>query len=192
MTSYNKELQEHITNTALNNGALLVGYTKIRRTEPVIILGFPYSDKWFFKFPFTLTKKLGEVYMESKHVQNLIGKELRKEGYNAYNKTVFSVYGDFRPLAISSGLDQWGRNGLVVNKQYGSNLLFAAVFTDGDLDTSTENPVIESQGHCSDCGHCISSCPGKAFEDNRFHLNRCLPYSVTGCGECLKACKGIH
>lgn len=66
------ELNAHITKLALDHGTLTVGFTKIRRIEPVIVLAFPYSDKWFFKEPFTLSKRLGDEYGRSKIIQNEI------------------------------------------------------------------------------------------------------------------------
>jgi epoxyqueuosine reductase len=185
-----EELQDYITKKALNNGAILVGYTKIRKVEPVIVLGFPYSDKWFFNYPITLTKKAWDVYKISKNIQDIIAKTLRDEGYRVEYKTIFSLYGDFRPLAVSAGLGEWGRNGLVVNKKYGSNLLFAAMFTDAPLKAYNQGYNSHTGNHCISCNECINSCPANAFENNKFHLYRCLPYSMRGCGECLKSCNG--
>ncbi|EOC99567.1 hypothetical protein [Caldisalinibacter kiritimatiensis] len=189
MSLNTKDLQNYITKKSLNSGALLVGYTKIRRVEPVIILGFPFSDKCFFNYPITLTKQLSKVYKTSKNVQNIIAKTLKKEGYWAEYKTVLSVYGDFRPLAVSAGLGEWGRNGLVVNEKYGSSLLFAAIFTNAPLNTYIQDQTKEAPKHCIECNECINSCPANAFENGRFHLYRCLPYSIRGCSECLKNCR---
>ncbi|MDF2545543.1 MAG: hypothetical protein K0R93_441 [Anaerosolibacter sp.] len=181
-------LENHIKATALQEGALLVGFTKIRRVDPVILLGFPFTDQWFLKEPLQTALMLGKEYSVSKHVQDVIAKKLRAEGYTAYYKTVLSLYGDFRPLAVSAGLGQWGRNGLVVNKDYGSGLLFAALFTNAPLEPSIENQQQGCQEHCTSCGQCIEACPGKAFTNNRFHTYNCLSYTMKGCAECLRAC----
>lgn len=101
MTSIGKELLQEIHLAAKENGALLVGTTQIRRSEPVILFGFPYSEKWFFKFPYTLTKRLGKEYLHSKQVQNQAADLLIKAGFWAEYKTVLSVFGDFRPLAAA-------------------------------------------------------------------------------------------
>ncbi|MTI68681.1 MAG: 4Fe-4S ferredoxin [Firmicutes bacterium] len=182
---YIVDLQKHIIDTSLKNGALLVGFTKIRRIEPVIILGFPFSDEWFLKNPIKITKQLGKDYKQSKNVQRKLNKILTKEDFYSQNKSVLSIYGDFRPLAVSANLGEWGRNGLVVNEKYGSNLLFAATFTNAPFDTQNNNNNLK---HCNDCKKCISSCPNNAFENNRFHFLRCLPYALKGCSECLKNC----
>ncbi|MCC5911917.1 MAG: 4Fe-4S binding protein [Clostridiaceae bacterium] len=184
-------LPHYIKDQALNEGALLVGFTKIRRVEPVIILGFPFTDTWFFKHPLKISKLLGKTSTASKHVQDVVAEILKSEGYRAEYKTIWSLYGDFRPLAVSAGLGEWGRNGIIVNKEHGSGLLFAAIFTNIPLEVSIPKSREKQymQEHCTNCQQCISSCPANAFEDNRFHTYRCLPYAVKGCAECLKICK---
>ncbi|MCK4257985.1 MAG: epoxyqueuosine reductase [Halanaerobiales bacterium] len=193
MSSITTDLMNEINTTAKKNGAILVGSTKIRRTEPVIIFAFPFLDEWFFNHPFTLTKRLVEEYLTSKNVHNITAKILTKEGYRAKYKTILSLFGDFRPLAVAAGLGEWGRNGLVVNKDYGSGLLFSAIFTNAPLEVSKPlTPQIPAtmETHCTSCGQCIEACPANAFADGKFHYYRCLPHALRGCGECLKACKG--
>jgi epoxyqueuosine reductase len=189
MNSLSKELNDYINKSAKAGGAVLVGYTKIRRAEPVIIYGFPYPDMWFFKRPYTLTKWLGEVYSVSRDVQNIVSSELKKNGYTAHDKTIFSVYGDFRPLVVSSGIGEWGHNGLVVNSQYGSRVLYAATFTNAPL----EMPALQHSREdivCNDCLACIDACPAKAFESGIFNPVRCIAKVAGGCAECLEICRG--
>jgi len=182
------DLSRYIKQKSLDEGALLVGYTKIRRVEPVIIFAFPFTDKWFPKQPFNITKMLGKEYTISKQVQNTITKTLIGEGYTAHKKTILSLYGDFRPLAISAGLGEWGRNGIVVNNKYGSGLLFGAIFTNAPLEVADIHTGQAPQKHCINCGQCIQACPSNAFENNRFHISRCLPHTMRGCSECVNVC----
>lgn len=186
------DLTQYIEKQALDAGALVVGFTKIRRVDPVIILGFPFTDTWFFKHPLKISRMLGKASTLSLHVQDVIASTLKSEGYVAEYKTIWSLYGDFRPLAVSAGLGEWGRNGIIVNKNHGSGLLFAAIFTDAPIETTvSKTPQTQNnKQHCIDCQECISSCPAKAFENNTFHTLRCLPYALKGCSECLKMCKG--
>lgn len=181
-----QELNDQLTSLARAGGAALTGYTRIRRSQPVVILAFPYSDVWFFKYPYILTKRFGEVYYTSRHVQNMLGSFLKKAGFGVEYKTVLSVFGDFRPLAVAAGLGNWGRNGLVVNKSFGSGLLFAALFTDAPLATALQQPAEE---HCSNCGACQAACPAGAFGAVGFRARQCLKYAVKGCAECLKTCR---
>jgi epoxyqueuosine reductase len=178
-------LSDYITKKALADGALLVGFTKIRVVEPVIVFGFPFTEKWFLKQPLNIVKMLKKEYSISNHVQDITSKLLKSEGYTTQNKSIMSIYGDFRPLAVSAGLGQWGRNGIIVNDDYGAGLLFAATFTNAPLEQSL---IKEKIKHCTNCEECIISCPGKAFENGTFHASRCIPYTIRGCCECLKVC----
>jgi len=186
--SINNDLSLYIRQKALDEGALLVGYTKIRRVEPVIVLGFPFTEKWFFNQPLKISKMLKKEYTISKHVQNTISNILVDEGYTSHQKTILSLYGDFRPLAVSAGLGDWGRNGIVSNKQYGSGLLFGAIFTNAPLEIKDKDKEYPYQKHCINCEQCIKSCPVNAFENNTFHTSRCFPYVIRGCSECVKVC----
>ncbi|MBU3180250.1 4Fe-4S binding protein [Clostridium psychrophilum] len=179
------DLSNYITKTAIAEGALLVGFTKIRVIEPVIVFAFPFTDKWFLKRPLNVAKMIKKEYALSKHIQNITSKILKSEGYTAKDKSILSIYGDFRPLAVSAGLGKWGRNGIVVNNDYGAGLLFAATFTNAPIK---KMPLIECINHCTGCNQCISACPGNAFENNTFHTYRCIPNAIKGCSECLKIC----
>lgn len=86
----------------------------------------------------------------SKHVQDTTSKILKSEGYTYHHKSIMSIYGDFRLLAVSAGLGQWGRNGIVVNNEYGAGLLFAATFTNAPLEQSS---IKEVTTHCTNCEH---------------------------------------
>ncbi|MGE5422808.1 MAG: 4Fe-4S ferredoxin [Ignavibacteriales bacterium] len=184
-------LQNYLFDTALNNGAQLTGCTMIRKVEPVIILGFPYMDGWFLKYPYLATKRLGEEYMVSRQAINSLCKILQSEGYSAAGKSVLSMWGDFRPLAVAAGLGDWGRNGLVVNKEHGSKLLFAAVFTDAPLQpTSPDTSGQTTDEHsCDDCEECVRSCPARAFEGQHFNAYRCMAKVMKGCSDCLQSCQ---
>ena len=183
------DLSDYITKKALAGGALLVGFTKIRIVEPVIVFAFPFTDKWFLKQPLNIVKMIQKEYSLSKHVQDMTSKILKSEGYTCQHKSIMSIYGDFRPLAVSAGLGEWGRNGIVVNSDYGAGLLFAATFTTAPLEQSS---IKENINHCTNCEQCISACPGKAFENNTFHASRCIPNIIKGCSECLKICTKNH
>ena len=185
MAQITVDLMKEITENAEDNGALLVGTTKICVTQPVIMLGFPFIDDWFVDKPFAVAKDLAEEYKISRHVQDLTAEILKNEGYKAEYKTVLSLFGDFRPLAVDAGLGHWGRNGLVVNKEHGSGLLFAAIFTDAPLEKS---PRAELE-HCHGCGECVQACPADAFANGRLNYRKCFPQAIRGCHECISACK---
>jgi epoxyqueuosine reductase len=182
------QLSDHIKNKALAEGALLVGITKIRKVEPVIVFGFPFTDDWFFKKPLAVAGLLGEASIVSSHVLNICSHLLKAEGYTAHIKSIWSVYGDFRPLAVAAGLGEWGRNGIVTHKDYGAGLLFAAIFTNAPLHKTATRSAKQAKKHCNGCKQCIKVCPYNAFDHSGFHLSRCIKGALQGCAACVKVC----
>lgn len=183
------DLQHYISQTARNNGALLVGYTKIRKIEPVILFAYPYSNLWILNHPFYTNWRFAEELWTGRKVHSQVTDILRKEGYSANIKSSISVFGDFRPLAVAAGLGEWGKNGLVVNREYGSKVIFSAIFTNAPFEPTTNHNVFSNpSGICNDCSKCIDSCPGKAYEGGRFHPKRCFLKAIRGCSECIQAC----
>ncbi len=67
-----------------------------------------------------------------------------------------------KTVATCSGLGWIGKNGLIINKQYGSKLSWATVLTDAPLEA--DSPVTESQ--CGDCDLCVKHCPSGAVTGN--------------------------
>lgn len=187
MNDGSSALQSYITQTALENGALLVGYTKVRRTQPVIILAFPFSNAWILNHPFYITRRFGEELWHEHKVHEKLTSLLQKEGYRYKVKSSLSVFGDIRPLAIAAGIGQWGKNGLVVNKTYGSKILFSALFTDAPLEATDQTNQSDS---CVNCDRCFEACPGKAFVNGIFNPKRCFLKSIRGCSECIQSCTG--
>lgn len=83
----------------------------------------------------------------------------RREG-----KWIAKLYRLFshKAAATCSGLGWIGKNGLIINKQYGSKLSWASVLTDAPLDADA--PITESQ--CGECELCVTHCPSKAVTGN--------------------------
>jgi len=181
------QLQQFITQTATNNEAILVGYTNIKKLHSTaIILGFHYSDKSYFKNTFGIAKRIYDVNVRSNTVLAKLSSILKKEDYTSYNKSILSVYGDMRPFIEAARLGVIGRNGLIVNSQYGSNLLFSMLFTDAPFE-------IEEPNHgffhpCTYCKRCIDACPVNAYEKNQFNTYKCFISSLKGCKECVTHC----
>lgn len=187
--SNNSSLQTELTQAALAQGALAVGYTKIRRTQPVMILAFPFSDKWFGHHPVFINRLFAEKFLLSRQTQGELAQIIQQAGYKAQFKTAASVFGDFRPLAVAAGLGDWGKNGLVVHPDHGANMIFSAVFTDAPL-AGEIHQTVNANSSCDNCNKCHQACPAKAFDGNTFHFHRCFPKAIRGCAECLAVCVG--
>ena len=181
------QLKEYITQVAKNNEAILVGCTNIKKLHSTaIILGFHYSDKSYFKNPFGITKRIYDVNARSNNALAKLSSILKKEHYTSDHKSILSLYGDMRPYIEAANLGVIGRNGLIVNSQYGSNLLFSMLFTDAPFEK--ENPYHVSFHPCTYCKRCIDACPVNAYENNQFNTYKCFISSIKGCKECVTHC----
>jgi len=61
--------------------------------------------------------------------------------------------------ATSAGIGWIGKNGLLINEEYGPRLSLGTVLTDAPVDTG--DPVEESR--CGECGLCVEHCPSQAL-----------------------------
>ncbi|MCL2337959.1 MAG: 4Fe-4S binding protein [Firmicutes bacterium] len=108
-----------------------------------------------------------------------------------------------KTAATCAGLGWIGKNGLLVNKNYGPRLSWATVLTDADL-TVSDTPFL--QGHCGNCRKCIDACPSGAIKDQEWargahnvchiDIHACQrqlednesKYGRAVCGLCILAC----
>lgn len=79
-----------------------------------------------------------------------------------------------KPLAVRSGLGEFGRNGLVSVGQYGTRVSIHAILLDAEIETHdvTEKSL---SSMCEGCGSCIRACPMNALDGTgRVNIVRCL------------------
>jgi len=72
--------------------------------------------------------------------------------------------------ATSAGIGWIGRNGLLINPEYGPRLSLATVLTDAPL--KPDSPI--SKSRCGDCRLCVEHCPSTALTGNEWSRNK--PY----------------
>lgn len=131
---------------------------------------------------------------------------IRALGYNAIpcmNDTALSI-----PLAISAGLGQLGRNGLLLTPEYGACIRLCKVLT--DMPLNIDKPIDFGQTEfCKQCLACARACPANAisFHDRTFagvcesnnpgvakwyvDVVKCLRFWQTNggaCSNCIAAC----
>jgi len=100
-------------------------------------------------------------------------------------------------IAQAAGLGWIGRNNLLVNEKFGSQLRLVTILT--DLPLIVNSPISKDCGSCRDC---LLVCPVDAIKENQkdFDHIRCyeqlrvfaktLHFSHNICGICVKACPG--
>ncbi len=135
----------------------------------------------------------------------LVTQEIMRRGYKAlpipasqiidWEKQIAHV--SHRLVAEAAGLGWRGRNNLIVNEKYGSQIRLITVLT--DIPLKTDSPV---EFGCGTCRRCIMVCPAGALGENASDYNFDLCFNklkefskIRGigqyiCGVCVKACYG--
>lgn len=102
-----------------------------------------------------------------------------------------------RLLAEAAGLGWRGRNNLLVNQVYGSQIRLVSILTDIPLVVHSS-----TDGGCGECRICLSACPAGALGESPddYDLEKCYALltefskkrgiGVHICGLCVKACPG--
>ena len=79
-----------------------------------------------------------------------------------------------KPLAVRSGLGEFGRNGLVSVGQHGTRVCLQTLLLNADVEAhDREEKVLADR--CLTCGACVKACPMSALDGTgRVDIQRCL------------------
>ncbi len=101
-----------------------------------------------------------------------------------------------REIARLAGHGWYGRNNLLVNEHYGSQVRYVTVLA--DLPLTTDAPA---RGDCGSCHACVALCPAHAISETGFDRDACHQklkeftriqrIGQMICGVCLKCCPGL-
>jgi epoxyqueuosine reductase QueG len=117
-----------------------------------------------------------------KRLQTLTEEWLKDKGFRALSippdsdrikdKFIAKLYKLFchKTAATCSGLGWIGKNGLIINKRYGSRLSWATVLTNAPFETG--RPIIKSE--CRDCDLCVRHCPSGAIKGHLWSIGEPL------------------
>lgn len=107
-----------------------------------------------------------------------------------------------RLAAVLSGVGYFGKNQLIINKDYGTYMFLGIVFIDTKLD---EPFILEIDDDCGTCTKCISACPTNALYPGGYDMKSCISfynqekkplsddemdanYALFGCDICQMVC----
>ncbi|MBZ0155214.1 MAG: epoxyqueuosine reductase [Alphaproteobacteria bacterium] len=104
-------------------------------------------------------QKLAEVWLKERGYRSF---SIPPDSDRRKDKLITKLYHlvSHKTAATCSGLGWIGKNGLLINKRYGSKMSWATVLTDAPLIPDT--PVSDSQ--CGECDLCVRHCPSGAVK----------------------------
>lgn len=109
-------------------GVILKGNIKICRDTNCLLFGHYCKSTLFYK-DLSVWGDVLKVNKEASKNLKEIKKLIKSYGYKKIEtKGVFSVYGDFRPLAVEAGFGKWSQSGIIENEKYGTDFLITAIF----------------------------------------------------------------
>ncbi len=131
---------------------------------------------------------------------------IRDLGYQAIpsmNDTATSI-----PYAVKAGLGEYGRNGLLITKEFGPRVRLGKIYT--DMPLAHDRPIrFGVQAFCQICQRCAETCPAQALPkgpptftintiSNRkgvkkwsVHAEKCFAFWAaqnTDCATCIRVC----
>ena len=131
--------------------------------DRVIVIGQAMDPSLIATAPSALAgAATGLGYSQDVIVLLAISQYIRNLGYQAVptlNDTTLAI-----PYAIKAGLGEYGRHGLVITPEHGSNVRFGKIHT--DLPVSIDAPIrFGVEEMCGICRACSDACPSSAIPD---------------------------
>lgn len=146
-------------------------------------------------------QRLAEAWLKGHGFRSL---SIPPDSDRIHDKYIAKLYHlvSHKTTATCAGLGWIGKNGLLINKRYGSKLSWATVLTNAPL--VPDAPVSESQ--CGECNLCVKHCPSGAFTGKQWsrgaplkkivHYEKCrtlkkerrLFEEKPNCGLCVTIC----
>jgi epoxyqueuosine reductase QueG len=158
---------------AKKQGAHLLGSTGLNG-ESVLVMAY----KWDDSLDLGLLDKRAEALKE----------KICNQGFNA--RVISSVEENgvsLIKLARDSGLGFIGRSGLLITREFGSNVRLSAIATEARL---TYEKTSDAVGGCGDCTKCQKTCPSGAILKKDPDLCRSYRENPArgGCTLCIEMC----
>lgn len=124
-----EEIVQRILRVSQQQGMLMSSYIPLKSGVHCLLFGSYCLAEWDFKHWRMVSKQVWRVQRQTTTFLRRSKAFLKQEGYTqVWTRGVFSFYGDLRPLAQAAGWGEYGENGLIQNKIWGSNFLMTAIF----------------------------------------------------------------
>ena len=129
-------------------------------------------------FPYYVKEESGNISMYARSIDyHIVGEEKLRElgGFlETLGATEILVHVDKgglndRKAAYDAGLGFVGKNGMLINEDYGSYFFIGQVVH--DLGIEADMPLSQT---CLSCGACLRYCPGGALNSKGFDIEKCL------------------
>ncbi|MCL2216966.1 MAG: DUF1730 domain-containing protein [Defluviitaleaceae bacterium] len=160
----------------------------LKDVESIIVIGVPplQKEKPLAHPPKPLSNcflsSLGtdeDYHPRVKNLLKLLAEELKSHfGEFRYKILVDSPGLDERALAHRAGLGFFGRNGLIISREFGSRFNIGCMLTDIPLkNLRVENEENPPESECPPgCRRCLEACPGGALKHGQLEASRCVSY----------------
>ncbi len=169
-----------------------------------------------YQYPLVESSKIASYAHQTDYHYTLKSKlqEVIEELQKIYNTPITArAFVDSAPImerywAVRSGLGWIGRSGMLINREYGGNLLLAEIVLDAESDIYDSE---DSFNGCDGCHACVDSCPNMAIDGKRLvDARKCVSYltiehrgdfndeqkgwvkrgdMLFGCDRCIDSCR---
>ncbi len=170
--------------------------------ETMVVLGLSYPKRIF---KHTDTHLVPSFYTFGEDYHQVLKKRIDDVMVNIDYKYISGVDNhphNERLAAVLSKVGYFGKNQLIINKDYGTYMFLGIVFIDLALD---ETFILDIDDDCGTCRKCITACPTEALYDGGYDMKRCISfynqekkaltddeidanYSLFGCDICQMVC----
>jgi epoxyqueuosine reductase len=140
----------------------------------IICLAMPYPTTPSIEHPLASYAQLQDY---SKLISGLLECLVEKIKQELKTEQKFRIFAGNGPvlekaLACKAGLGWYGKNSLLINKDYGSFFFLGEIITDLELPIDQQQPNL-----CGNCDKCIKHCPTKALvAPGKLDAKRCISY----------------
>ncbi len=122
--------------------------------QTIILAAFPYRVKAQLPTNISRYAAVKDYHIVCENILNGIKEKLEKQ----FPKNRFEIFVDNSPIpevaaGVHSGLGVRGKNGLLINKKYGSFVFIGEIVTDLKIKED------KGDKKCLDCSRCKSACP---------------------------------